>query len=701
MQPIITYGLKKDNGPILGQAWNPEREKMKLKKRNYLAYVVLLIMAACLTAGCSTAPAADKSAVSIQYERIFPFLQELASVQRPAVNIEWGSSSVEETVISEMPKYATEEEIAALGIPEDMLAYWMVLNGKKPFVSTDEEYQEFYWDEYYWYLGEIRGRRQADYFTIVDMNGDGENEIVLECSPESAQILHYEDGIVYSYQFIFRGMKRIHNNGIYEGSDGVASTFYYRLTELNKDGYTEETIAGMDGDYYEVEGAEAVYEEFCEYVDAIENVELAECIEFTESMLDRQLLGNLSEREITLVKMLPTEKTIENEIDYQEHKQALQLYAAVLTGEQDVIFVTEDRFKYADETLAMYFSLVDLDGDGVLELVFSCDYDVVWILHYEDGKVYGYHLRPAPVITMDGVFRTDDKELSSTGYARIAAFEEDGCLIEPVKNYESGSHDRVRYYFFSEETMAQWLEFENVQQFSNTITDDMLNAIEEYPSLEAYWNDSLILLNQINKNVRLYGINVNGQTAMLLCIEGEKILIEEDPFPSFLNLYEETPKLNMLDVDNDGVDEVIISLVTVTGSPISRYAMLVCDCEDKWNVYMYDNYLEDVRDIIWYRYDDKNNMIAFLDNNDDVLWEGKLPEWTNEYVYTGVVNFGDNIRFDAETFQMDIIPEIELENSLPYEPIRITFNLSFTNGRFKIASYDINLCREVEAGEVQ
>lgn len=54
------------------------------------------------------------------------------------------------------------------------------------------------------------GYRQADYFIIVDMDGDGANEIVLYCSPESAQVLHYEDGVVYSYQDVFRGMKRIH-----------------------------------------------------------------------------------------------------------------------------------------------------------------------------------------------------------------------------------------------------------------------------------------------------------------------------------------------------------------------------------------------------------------------------------------------------------------------------------------------------------
>ena len=62
--------------------------------------------------------------------------------------------------------------------------------------------------------------------------------------------------------------------------------------------------------------------------------------------------------------------------------------------------------------------------------------------------------------------------------------------------------------------------------------------------------------------------------------------------------------------------------------------MLVCDCEDEWNIYMYSDYLEDIEDVIEYRYDDKNNLFTFLDNNGNVLWEGKLPEWTNEYAYT-------------------------------------------------------------------
>lgn len=234
--------------------------------------------------------------------------------------------------------------------------------------------------------------------------------------------------------------------------------------------------------------------------------------------------------------------------------------------------------------------------------------------------------------------------------------------------------------------------YENIKDFFDAITDEMLNACNEYPSLEEYENDSLILLEKF-QDARLYGIRAGEETAMLLYIAGEKVLIEEDPFPSFLNLYHETPKLNVFDVDSDGMDEVMISVRTVTGSPVSRYAMLVCDCEDDWNIYLYDDYLKDIEEIIKYEYDDKNDRIAFLDDNDNVLWEGKLPDWTEKYPYTGVVYFGDKMSFDAKTMQMNVVPLIGLENSLPYGPIRIVFDISFADGDFKITDYDIQTFR--------
>lgn len=269
----------------------------------------------------------------------------------------------------------------------------------------------------------------------------------------------------------------------------------------------------------------------------------------------------------------------------------------------------------------------------------------------------------------------DESDLRKVDADRAETYE------ETAYGDTTGTHEETEYED-SVETA------ENVKAFFESVTDEMLNDCDDYPSLEEYRNAPLVLLERF-QDVGLYGIRAGEETAMLLYIEGEKILIEEDPFPSFLNLYQERPKLNVFDADRDGVNEVMISLRTVTGTPISRYAMLVCDREDEWNIYMYDDYLEDMEDVIQYKYDDKNNVIAFLDDGGNVLWEEELPEWTGEYPYTGVVDFGDNVNFDAGTVQMNVVPYIELENSLPYEPIRIVFDISFSDETFEIEGYEI------------
>ena len=438
---------------------------MKQGKRN-CAMATLLAAVLCVAAGCAAPPVSHDPAGEGSEARegsTVAGLPENSGEEGASTAGSREPGTIDELVSADELMPPSEEEIAALGIREDMLAYWMVLNNKRPFVSADEGYQEFFWDEYYWCLGMPRERRQADYFMIVDMNGDKADEIVLGCSPESTQILHYEDGVVYSHQFVFRGMMRIRVNGIYEGSDGAASTFYYRLRELSKDGYTEEVIAGMDGDYYEVGEREATYEEFCNLTDSIESVALAKSMEFTERMLDQCLLGDLPEQELTLLKRIPKENVAESEPNHQEVRQALQAYAAVLKGEQDVVLVTGDG-SMEEGTFVRYFSLTDMDGDGSLELVLTCNDDLVWILHHEGEGVHGYRLRTdrhkwrVPVIATDGVFQTEDGNLSSTGYARIVEFGEDGYRTEPVEGRGDSGHDWIRYYFYSEETIARWLE---------------------------------------------------------------------------------------------------------------------------------------------------------------------------------------------------------------------------------------------------
>ena len=456
--------------------------------------VIMFMAVVCMTCGCAASSSLGHGAAEVGNEKymeqmdvvlpensVEPESRLAEEPMEPESSKESENPSVEETLELEssvepesLPteesseresieevEYPSEEEIAALGIPEDMLAYWLVLNNKKPFISVNQEGQKFFWNEYFWYITWLCDEYDVYEFMIVDMDQDGRDEIVLECNPGTKHILHYEDGEVYGYQFGLRGMLRISEDGIYNASDGADGDTFYRLTELNKDGYVYEVLAERHRGDHEIAGKEVTEDEFYAYADTISDRE-TERMDYTEDLLASYLLGELSEQEIALVKRIPKEDMLENEPDYQEQKQALQLYAGVLTGEQDVILVTEDPYKYADETLPIYFSLVDMDGDGISELVFNCYYDVAWILHCDKEKVFGYHLRPstfeALLITTDGIFHTDEEELSPTGYARITAFEEDGYRIEPVENYQKGSCDRVRYYYYSEETMAQWLE---------------------------------------------------------------------------------------------------------------------------------------------------------------------------------------------------------------------------------------------------
>lgn len=250
----------------------------------------------------------------------------------------------------------------------------------------------------------------------------------------------------------------------------------------------------------------------------------------------------------------------------------------------------------------------------------------------------------------------------------------------------SGSANNVDNHALEDGWEDEWTRTagEDVIAFFDTITEDMLNACEEYPSLESYWNDPIVLLNR-KPNTRLYGISANGQQAMLLYIDGEKILIEH----AFRNLYQDLPTLHIEDIDHDGMYEIVISLRTITGNPICRYDMIVCDRKNTWNVYLYDDYLNDVEEAIRWQYNEQENSILFTSDESIILTEVKLPEWTEEYPFAGNVNFNDYFSFNADLMQLRVEPFIELERSLPYRPMEIVFQVHFDNGDFSLGTYYI------------
>lgn len=381
------------------------------------------------------------------------------------------------------------EEIKALDIPEDMLAYWMVINSKMPFISYDEGNQEFYWDEYSWRHGTpcVDDReRFADYdeFVVVDLNNDGRNELILYYGMGMTEVFHYEDNAVYGFQSVLRHMGSVYTNGIYMGSDSADHGYYSRLTELDKDGYTEETAAEAEYSYvgdsdYEIGGISVSQEEYEEFAQNIEETGQAEDIPYVG--LDACLLGGLSEDELYMVKhveVLPMTDTP----SYPMEPEIRQAYYDVLTGGKELISVTDDRQRfYLDDYQQqngmgiLYFSIVDMDQDGIYEVVLSCSHDTTQILHYADGEVYSYQYdsdygRYGNVIgamSNQGIFEMGSihEDYKTTYYyGKIVSFTEDGCSIQEVGQsddwrgdwYDRINDDRIRYHYFSEGLIEQY-----------------------------------------------------------------------------------------------------------------------------------------------------------------------------------------------------------------------------------------------------
>ncbi|MDE6744441.1 MAG: hypothetical protein K2J95_11230 [Lachnospiraceae bacterium] len=363
--------------------------------------------------------------------------------------------------------YYTMEDVKSLNIPEDMLAYWMVLNGKKPFISYDIGGQEFYWDEF-WGI-------RADQFMIVDMDNDGGKEVVLYCWPESTWILHYEDDSVYGYKFVFRGMKNICTNGIYQGSSGASSGVYCRLTELSADGYTEETLVEYDyyGHVYEVGGKDASEEEALEFIESIrDGSELADQIDGADSSY---LLGSLTAEELSIVENVQREEILYPADSYPMDAETRKAYYDVLMSQREFISTMDDNKRFylkdyfpreeyqPDESDILsslsrtdkiwYFGIVDMDGDGTYEVILDSTYTRD-ILSYRNGEVYSYRLNGGTISNSSIVCISEYTQK----YGRIVSFNDYEYVMETVDYDGDINDDRIQYYSFSDELIEQFFK---------------------------------------------------------------------------------------------------------------------------------------------------------------------------------------------------------------------------------------------------
>ena len=59
-------------------------------------------------------------------------------------------------------------------------------------------------------------------FCVIDIDGDGNTEILLESKSSNILLFRYENGLVYGFVFPYRGMLNLKTDGTVEGSGGAA-----------------------------------------------------------------------------------------------------------------------------------------------------------------------------------------------------------------------------------------------------------------------------------------------------------------------------------------------------------------------------------------------------------------------------------------------------------------------------------------------
>lgn len=129
-----------------------------------------------------------------------------------------------------------------------------VLLGTSDFISTDLGGQSLSVSE----IGQTVTDDESttvniSQFTVIDLDGDGNDEVVLwlqidEINDYGFEVLHYRDGAVYGYTFVYRAFMDLKEDGTFSFSSGAADSGIGRLT-FSDDGYSFDMIANSQSEY--------------------------------------------------------------------------------------------------------------------------------------------------------------------------------------------------------------------------------------------------------------------------------------------------------------------------------------------------------------------------------------------------------------------------------------------------------------------
>lgn len=164
----------------------------------------------------------------------------------PDVNSEQVQVSIDED--SAQSNNISNEQVKSLFLSIEE-SYRAILLGNGHFISTDLQNKELSLQD----IGEAVTDDdsitvKATQFTIIDLDDDGESEIVLwiqinGISDYGFEILHYQKGVVYGYTLPYRTFMNLKTDGTFLFSGGLADSGIGKL-KLSEDEYAIENIIG-------------------------------------------------------------------------------------------------------------------------------------------------------------------------------------------------------------------------------------------------------------------------------------------------------------------------------------------------------------------------------------------------------------------------------------------------------------------------
>jgi len=181
------------------------------------------------------------------------------------------------------------------------------------------------------------------------------------------------------------------------------------------------------------------------------------------------------------------------ESDIQDNNVAMDAYKAVLCGDATfrdtgtgkdlgVAHIYEVFNPEASWDISLYFTIIDLDGDGIREVILMLGsygrygYE---ILHYQNGTVYGYYMvsRGFEELKTDGTYEGSSSAFSGS-INKIESFSENSLTEQIWAEYDYHTYDycdenELHEYFMINGKKSSSAQIEGIldQQYAKNSTE--------------------------------------------------------------------------------------------------------------------------------------------------------------------------------------------------------------------------------------